>query len=94
MSPGFIDFSLKRPMPSFEFRKVGFHGHVLEFSFARLNLTQNYTMRMEGIRRAFDVALQQSPFCLSMPTGRLERNPTKSDTFGCSLDAVSTVGSL
>jgi hypothetical protein len=58
MSPGFIDFRLKRPMPSFEFRKMGFNGHVVEFSFARLNLTQNYNTRMGGIRRAFDAAMQ------------------------------------
>ena len=35
MCPGFIDFCLKRPMPSFEFRKMGFNGHVVEFSFCQ-----------------------------------------------------------
>jgi len=35
MSPGFIDFCLKRPMPSFEFRKMGLDGHVVEFSFCQ-----------------------------------------------------------
>jgi hypothetical protein len=48
MGPGIIDFCLKRPMPSFEFRKMGFNGHVVEFSFARLNLTKTITREWAG----------------------------------------------
>ena len=40
VGPRFIDFCLKGPMTSFQFRKMGFYGHVVEFSSVSWYLTR------------------------------------------------------
>jgi hypothetical protein len=64
VSPRFANFRLEGPMTSFQFRKMGFYGHVVEFSSASWCLTGAILHRDDGIsKRDFNDAEQQSPLC-------------------------------
>jgi hypothetical protein len=71
VGPCFVDFRLKGPVTSFQFRKMGFDGHVVEFSSVSWP-DEAILHRNDGIsKREFNDAEQQSPLCLTAAAGDL-----------------------
>jgi hypothetical protein len=82
MGAGFGDFRFQGPMPSFQFRKMRFYGHVGGFSSGQSCLNGiNYTLFGLGFEAGFDCAAQQSPSSTRRAGPRLERNLANGDTF-------------
>jgi hypothetical protein len=52
VGPRFVNFRLEGPMTSFQFRKMGFYGHVVQFSSVRLVLTGQYYTETTVFRSA------------------------------------------
>jgi hypothetical protein len=51
MGPRFVNFRLESPMTSFQFRKMGFYGHVVQFSSVRLMPDRAILHRNGGISK-------------------------------------------
>jgi hypothetical protein len=60
MGAGFADFCFQGPMPSLQFRKMGFYGHVRGFSSASCT-TANATPLRPAFEASFHCAVHQSP---------------------------------
>jgi hypothetical protein len=84
VGPRFVNFRLEGPMTSFQFRKMGFYGHVVQFSSVRLVPDSAILHRDDGIsKREFNDAEQQSSLWLKLWDGRrLERKAAKRDISG------------
>jgi hypothetical protein len=60
MGTGFADFCFQGPVPSLQFRKMGFYGHVRGFSSASCT-TANATPLRPAFEASFHCAVHQSP---------------------------------